>query len=156
MRRLLVYVAIGFMVVAYFGGKKEFAHSPYHSSRSAKQAVAYAKQQLGKPYLWAAAGPDAFDCSGLTYRAWGLPGSQRTSEQQWAAQQHVSHPRPGDLVYFHGVLLAGEQPPGHVGIVIGKNLMIDGYGRGTVMRVESFGRSTSAPGLQQVMGFTRP
>src|SRR6266487_3228898 len=39
-------------------------------SASAAQAVAYALAQRGKPYQWGAEGPDAFDCSGLTYQAW--------------------------------------------------------------------------------------
>jgi len=156
MRKLLVIVVIILVGMAYAGDKKILHKGGFHASRSARQAISYARAQLGKPYLWGAQGPDAFDCSGLTYRAWRLPSSQRTSEQQWSAQQHVSHPHPGDLVYFRGVLVGGESPPGHVGIVIGKNKMIDGYGSGTVMRVESFGKASSAPGLQEVMGFTRP
>ncbi len=155
MRKLLFIIAVILVFVAYFS-KEEVSHGSHHSSRTGAQAVAYARAQLGKPYLWATQGPDAFDCSGLTYRAWKLPSSQRTSEQQWNAQQHVSRPRTGDLVYFHGVLIGNEVPPGHVGIVIGENKMIDGYGRGTVIRIESFGKASSAPGLQAVMGYTRP
>jgi|SRR5882724_1684669 len=154
MRKLILIVA-AVVFVGYFS-QKEIRHGAYHAPRNATQAIAYAKKQLGKPYLWAAQGPRAFDCSGLTYKAYRLPSTQRTSEQQWNAQRHVSHPRAGDLVYFHGVLVGNEVPPGHVGIIIGKNKMIDGYGRGTVIRIESFGKASSAPGLQSVMGFTRP
>src|SRR5271163_97803 len=65
-------------------------------------AIAYAEQQLGKPYLWGGTGPDAFDCSGLVrmaYRAAGVDIA-RTSEAQWATEPHVpaSQVRPGDLV----------------------------------------------------------
>ena len=55
-------------------------------------AIAYAEQQLGKPYLWGGTGPDAFDCSGLVmmaYRAAGIDIA-RTSEQQWVDRD----PRP--------------------------------------------------------------
>ena len=155
MRKLFLTIMVILVCGAYFS-RKEIFHGTYHAPRTAAQAVAYAKKQLGKPYLWGAQGPRAFDCSGLTYKAYGLPSSQRTSEQQWNSQRHVKHPHSGDLVYFRGVLIGGEVPPGHVGIVVGNNKMIDGYGRGTVMRIESFGKASSAPGLQSVMGFTRP
>jgi cell wall-associated NlpC family hydrolase len=155
MRKLFLIIMAILVCGAYFS-KREIFHGTYRAPRTAKQAIAYARKQLGKPYLWGGEGPWVFDCSGLTYKAYGLPAGQRTSQQQWSAQRHVKHPQAGDLVYFRGVLLGKEAPPGHVGIVIGKNKMIDGYGRGTVMRVESFGEATSAPGLQSVMGFTRP
>ena len=45
----------------------------------------YAEAQLGKPYLWGATGPDAFDCSGLVMMAYRAAGVNipRTSEAQW-------------------------------------------------------------------------
>ena len=58
-------------------------HGPCAASRSAcgrrrqrqgADAVAYARAQLGKPYVFGAAGPDAFDCSGLTMMAWAAAG----------------------------------------------------------------------------------
>jgi peptidoglycan DL-endopeptidase CwlO len=69
------------------------------------RAVDYALRQLGKPYEWGAQGPDAYDCSGLTYRAWehaGIP-VPRTSQEQWARLPRVplSELRPGDLVVYH-------------------------------------------------------
>jgi len=155
MRKLFVTLVIILLGVAYFSNKEITSTSPL-GKRTPAQAVAYARAQLGKAYVWATQGPDTFDCSGLTYRAWKLPQSQRTSEQQWNNQRHVPHSRPGDLVYFHGILVGNEVPPGHVGIVIGEHKMIDGYGNGTEIRVESFGLPDSAPGLNKVMGFTRP
>jgi peptidoglycan hydrolase CwlO-like protein len=50
-------------------------------------ALAFAKTQLGKPYVWGATGPDSYDCSGFTgaaYRAGGV-SLPRTSRQQWFA-----------------------------------------------------------------------
>jgi cell wall-associated NlpC family hydrolase len=73
---------------------------------AAGKIIAYAEAQLGKPYAWGAAGPDAFDCSGLAmmaYRAAGIT-IPRTSQQQWAHGTRIpaSHARPGDLVFFAG------------------------------------------------------
>ncbi len=89
---------------------------------TAGKVIAYAEAQLGKPYLWGATGPDAFDCSGLTmmaYRAAGIT-IPRTSQQQWASGPQIPacQARPGDLVFFagsDGTMTA----PGHVGIVTG-------------------------------------
>ncbi|WP_405675796.1 NlpC/P60 family protein [Streptomyces sp. NBC_01511] len=69
------------------------------------EALAYAVEQIGKPYLWGAEGPDSYDCSGLTSRAWARAGVSvpRTSQEQWAELPRVelSELRPGDLmVYF--------------------------------------------------------
>ena len=43
-------------------------------SPAAATAIAYTRAQLGKPYLWGATGPDAFDCSGLVHAAWAAAG----------------------------------------------------------------------------------
>lgn len=85
-------------------------------SAAGAAAVAYAFAQLGKPYVWGGAGPNVFDCSGLTSQAWlhaGVP-IPRTSEEQWAQLTKVPLDalRPGDLIiYFSGA--------SHVAIYIG-------------------------------------
>ena len=120
---------------------------------TAGKVIAYAEAQTGKPYLWGATGPDAFDCSGLTmmaYRAAGIT-IPRTSQQQWAAGPRIpaSRARPGDLVFFvgsDGTMTA----PGHVGIVTGHDTMIDSPMSGQVVHEESFSGSTD------LVGFTRP
>ncbi|MFJ4581425.1 C40 family peptidase [Streptomyces echinatus] len=68
------------------------------------RAVDYAMEQLGKPYQWGAQGPDAYDCSGLTSRAWSHAGTSipRTSQEQWQRLRRVplKELRPGDLVVY--------------------------------------------------------
>ena len=90
-------------------------------SAAGAAAVAFAFAQLGKPYVWGGAGPDVFDCSGLTSQAWLHAGTPipRTSQEQWAQLTHVplDQLRPGDLiVYFQGAT--------HVAIYIGGGLVI--------------------------------
>jgi hypothetical protein len=74
------------------------------ASGAAEKAIAFAKAQLGKPYVWGATGPKAYDCSGLTMRAWQHAGVSlpRTSRQQYHAgrQVPISEAKPGDLVFL--------------------------------------------------------
>ncbi len=121
--------------------------------------IAYARQQIGKPYVWGATGPDAFDCSGLAMMAYRSAGIYipRTSQQQWAWGPVIQpgHEEPGDLVFFAGAdgTLAS---PGHVGLVIGHGLMVEAYAAGFPVRIAPYGTPGSAPGDQHPVGFTRP
>ena len=123
------------------------------------QAVSYAEAQLGKPYLFGGTGPAAFDCSGLVMMAYRAAGVNipRTSQQQWLQLPHVPAPAvvPGDLVFFAG---SDGTPtaPGHVGLVIGKNTMIEAYATGTPIRVSTFGTPQSPQGDGTVVGFAQP
>jgi cell wall-associated NlpC family hydrolase len=89
----------------------------------AQQAVAFAYNQLGCPYVYGAAGPCSagYDCSGLVMAAWASAGVSipRDTYAQWAALPHVpmSTIQPGDLIYFNG--------ESHVGIYVGGNDIID-------------------------------
>jgi cell wall-associated NlpC family hydrolase len=123
------------------------------------EAVNYAEMQLGKPYLWGGTGPAAYDCSGLVMMAYQSAGVTipRTSQEQWAELPHIpaSKVLPGDLVFFAG----GDgtpKHPGHVGLVVGKNTMIEAYAPGTPIRISSFGTPRSAPGDTVVVGYARP
>jgi cell wall-associated NlpC family hydrolase len=115
-------------------------------------AIAFAEQQLGKPYLFGGTGPDAFDCSGLVMMAYRSAGVniERTSEQQWATEQRIpaAQAQPGDLVFFAG---ADGTPtsPGHVGLVIGGGKMIEAYATGFPIRVATYTN-------RDPVGFTRP
>ena len=88
---------------------------------SAMTAVRAAASQIGKPYRWGAAGPDSYDCSGLTMWAWAKAGVSlpHSSRAQYASLPHVpmSQLAPGDLV-FRG------NPIHHVGIYKGGGVVI--------------------------------
>ena len=72
-RWLLVLVAA--VAVAGVGARHAAAAaSPHAPAGAARQAIAYAEAQLGKPYEWGATGPDAFDCSGLVMEAYASAG----------------------------------------------------------------------------------
>ena len=122
-------------------------------------AVQYAEAQLGKPYLFGGTGPAAFDCSGLVMMAYRAAGVDiaRTSQDQWTSLPHVpaNQVQDGDLVFFAG---SDGTPtaPGHVGLVVGKNLMIEAYATGFPVRVSAFGTAQSAPGDGAVVGFAQP
>ncbi|WP_396446849.1 NlpC/P60 family protein [Actinomadura sp.] len=120
---------------------------------AAAKAIAFARAQLGKPYLWGATGPGAFDCSGLTYAAYRAAGLSipRVSGAQWRHGPRVPTGReqPGDLVFFNSGPGTSTSNPGHVGLVIGSGKMIAAPHTGTVVQIQSYRRST-------LLGFTRP
>lgn len=161
MKRFLIGVAVVLLLFGY-GYSKHHPGKHLNRGKAVAEAIAYAREQLGKAYIWG--GPTqpgtslGFDCSGLTQAAWKAAGITilRTSQQQWKSETHVTTPRPGDLVFFHGYLGKGEQPPGHVGLVIGKHQMIEAYATGTQVRISTFGLPTSPPGDDKVMGYTDP
>ena len=128
---------------------------------TAGKILAYAEAQLGKPYVFGEAGPDAFDCSGLAMMAYRAAGIviPRTSQAQWAygTQVPASQVQPGDLVFFAG---ADGTPaaPGHVGIVLNPaaHTMIDAYTTAFPVEEDTYGLPGSKGGLSPVVGFTRP
>ena len=103
------------------GGGVTFGTYTGPTDTPGEKAVAFAYDQLGKPYLWGATGPFAYDCSGLMEAAWAAAGVSipRTTYDQYAALPHVpmSSLQLGDLVFFDGL--------GHVGIYVGNNTIID-------------------------------
>src|SRR6204780_1742004 len=122
-------------------------------------AIAYAQDQIGKPYLFGGTGPDAFDCSGLVMMAYRTAGINiaRTSEQQWATEHQVpaSAVQPGDLVFFAAADCTTTSP-GHVGLVIGNGEMVEAYATGFPIRISTYGKPSSAPGDEDPIGFTQP
>jgi cell wall-associated NlpC family hydrolase len=105
-------------------------------SAKAQTAVAYARAQLGKPYVFGAAGPDAFDCSGLTMMAWAAAG---VSLPHYAPSQmqngsvvpiDVSAMLPGDLIFLYPDV-------GHVEIYAGNGMAISAPQPGDVVKYVS-------------------
>ncbi|GAA2169311.1 NlpC/P60 family protein [Actinomadura napierensis] len=101
---------------------------PANASALVQKIIAFALAQRGKPYVFGATGPDAWDCSSLVqaaYRAAGLP-IPRTTFDQWPFGAKISKGReqPGDLVFFNSGPGTSADNPGHVGMVIGKGKMI--------------------------------
>jgi cell wall-associated NlpC family hydrolase len=122
------------------------------ANSAAGTAIAFAEQQLGKPYQWGGTGPDAFDCSGLVMEAYRAAGIDmpRTSQQQWTWGPRVpaSQVEPGDLAFFAGSD-GTRASPGHVGIVIGGGFMIEAFATGFPIRIAPYGS-------RDPVGFTRP
>ena len=84
--------------------------------------IAYAQAQLGKPYVWGGSGPEVFDCSGLTMRAYqqigiNLPhNSAAQANYGIAVDWHTESIRPGDLIFHRGSVPIHDY--GHVGIAL--------------------------------------
>jgi cell wall-associated NlpC family hydrolase len=88
---------------------------------AAQTAVNFALAQVGKPYVYAASGPGAFDCSGLTAASWEAAGVKlpHNAAAQFSYGTHVAIAdlQPGDLIFMY-------HPIGHVTIYIGNGLMV--------------------------------
>lgn len=100
----------------------------------ASKAIAFARAQIGKPYVWGATGPGSYDCSGLTQAVWKAAGVTlpRTTYDQVNAGTTVplSAIEPGDLVFFYDDI-------SHVGLYIGNGMMIHAPKPGAYVREES-------------------
>jgi peptidoglycan DL-endopeptidase CwlO len=97
------------------------------------QALKFALTRVGDPYVWGAAGPNAFDCSGLVLWAYAQVGISllHFTGDQWNEGEHISKDQlaPGDLVFFFSDL-------SHVGMYVGNGLMIDASTFGVPVHVE--------------------
>ncbi|MGW2561203.1 NlpC/P60 family protein [Streptomyces sp. NPDC001514] len=116
------------------------------SSPRAAAAVMAAKSVVGKPYIWGANGPGAFDCSGLTQWSYaqagvGLP---RTSQaQRYAGRQvSLSEARPGDLVTY-------RSDASHVGMYVGNGQVVHAPYPGASVRYDPVG-------MMPIASVTRP
>jgi cell wall-associated NlpC family hydrolase len=97
------------------------------------QALRWALTRRGDPYVWGAAGPSSFDCSGLVLWAYAKVGISlpHFTGDQWQMGVHVGRNQlePGDLVFFYPDI-------GHVGLYIGNGLMVDAPDFGEDVQVQ--------------------
>ena len=117
---------------------------PDHAS-VAMVAIRAAMTRLGDPYVWAAAGPHTFDCSGLVRWAYGKAGIRllHYTGYQWQQGKLIA-PRqvlPGDLILFYKGL-------GHIGIYLGAGWMLNAPFTGQYVNV--------VPVHRKVAGIVRP
>jgi peptidoglycan DL-endopeptidase CwlO len=126
--------------------------SGVHTTAGAHGSVVdVARQQLGKPYVWAAAGPNSFDCSGLTLYCYSVAEGiylPHNAAMQYASTTHIARDSamPGDLVFFG----SSASSIHHVGLYIGGGQMIHAPHTGDVVRYESVDYSGD------LYGFGRP
>jgi hypothetical protein len=98
------------------------------------QVIAFAKQQLGEKYVWGAAGPNQWDCSGLTQQAYRSVGVQlphnAAQQQQYGKATSLSQALPGDLLFWGAF-------SSHVAIYLGNSQMIHAPNPTTVVKIAS-------------------
>jgi cell wall-associated NlpC family hydrolase len=124
------------LVLACAGGIPAHAEEPVADptaelQRSQRaQVVAFARRQIGKPYVWGATGPRAYDCSGLMLAAYRSVGRRipRTTSALLAGLRRPRHLRPGDLVF--GI-------PHHVAMYIGHGRVIHSPAPGRRVEIAS-------------------
>ena len=116
------------------------------ASEQGRKAVAYATEQLGKPYEWGAEGPTSYDCSGLTSQAWASAGQgiPRTSQEQWKQLKRIDieDMRPGDLIIYN-------DDASHVAMYIGDGAIIHAPRPGRTVTV-------AGAGSMPILGVVRP
>jgi cell wall-associated NlpC family hydrolase len=113
--------------------------TPPAPAGGAAAAIAFAKSQLGEPYVWGAAGPDSWDCSGLTMAAWRAGGVSlphySVAQYDAATPIGVGELRPGDLLFW-----GTTSSPGsifHVALYLGDGMMIHAPRTGRPVVIDS-------------------
>jgi cell wall-associated NlpC family hydrolase len=135
------------------GWPSSYSLSQGASAAQGNIAANWALSQMGKPYQWGGAGPQTYDCSGLTMDAWARAGVKllHWTGYQWPSGPHipVSQLRRGDLLFF-ATNTADPDTIHHVGIYIGNGQMVDAPYTGVDVRIDSIYQ----PG--GLIGATRP
>ena len=137
---------VGYVSAEYVSTKGGDNNSGSSSTSSiGEQAVALAKQQLGKPYVYGAAGPNGFDCSGLFYYIFNRLGvniARGSSSQYYNSGTFVSvdEMQPGDLVYLFDPKYdysGGSLPTTHVLMYIGNNTVLHASTTSNTVRTDT-------------------
>lgn len=119
-----------------FGGKVAMAKDSMAAIELRSEVTQYAEKFIGKPYIYGAEGPEAFDCSGLTkhvYRNFNIDLPHYTGTQ-WGCGSGIckNELKDGDLVFFN---TTGKLS--HVGIYIGNNKFIHAPSKGKTVKINS-------------------
>jgi cell wall-associated NlpC family hydrolase len=116
---------------------------------AASQAVRFALAQVGKPYVYGAAGPGSWDCSGLTMAAWASAGVSlpHSAAGQYNYGTHVAFAQlqPGDLLFYY-------QPIGHVTIYVGDGMMVSAPQSGENVKVMPAAAMSGFVGASRLVG----
>jgi len=116
------------------------------ASGAGAAVVAFAYAQIGRPYWYGAAGPDAYDCSGLAMAAWAAAGVAlpHNAARQYGSVPHVSRSElaPGDLVFYYSDLH-------HVAIYVGDGVVVHAPTSGETVRAQ-------AMDMAPIAGYGRP
>jgi cell wall-associated NlpC family hydrolase len=114
--------------------------APQPPSGGASAAVAFARDQVGEPYRWGAAGPSSWDCSGLTVGAWAqggiaLPHYSVAQYEQSTPLGGAGDLRPGDLVFWG----SSSSPSSiyHVALYVGGGMIVHAPRSGRPVSEES-------------------
>jgi len=103
------------------GSYRQWPCPSAYSPTNGYKAAAFACAQTGKPYVWDAAGPSSYDCSGLTMAAWQQVGVSMPHKASWqrSAMPKVAKAdlQVGDLVFYYGDLR-------HVAIYVGDDKVV--------------------------------
>jgi peptidoglycan DL-endopeptidase CwlO len=122
------------------------ARPPATLTGNVAAVVRYAYAQIGKPYRWGAAGPDAFDCSGLTMMAWAQAGVSlpHSSRAQFGVGRQVTRAelRAGDLIFRNS-------PISHVSLYVGNGMQVAATHTGSTVKLQSAWQG-------DIVGFSRP
>lgn len=118
------------------------------SAAQGQSAVSWAEAQVGKPYIWGGVGPDGFDCSGLTMKAWLAAGVaiNRTAADQYMQVLKISYSsmRPGDLIFW-ATDTTDASSIYHVAMFIGGGQMVEAARPGVPIRITSVRWSGTMP-----------
>jgi cell wall-associated NlpC family hydrolase len=127
------------------GGQPGSGGSSQGTSSGAQAAIQFAYRQMGKPYQWGATGPDSYDCSGLTMRAWEAGGVSlphySVAQYEQGEKVALGNLRPGDLVFFASNK-SDYRTIYHVGLYIGNGNMIAAPHTGVNVRISSIWQSS--------------
>ncbi|MFF8814109.1 C40 family peptidase [Streptomyces pactum] len=128
------------------GGDAAVGGAGGEATPAGERAVEFARAQIGKDYVWGAEGPESYDCSGLTLKAWAAAGLviPRTSQEQWRRlpRVEVTDLRPGDLIVYY-------RDATHVGMYVGDGVMVHAPRPGRQVTL-------AGAGSMPILGVVRP